>query len=103
MRLMIDSDMAKMPSSCYECPLCIRGFCYWAPDETDGTCSYDIRPNWCPIINAEEHDIISVEAVARKLQRSFHSDDWKGWAEWLRKNYSDEDLVNSLGAVDENG
>ena len=54
MRLMIDSDMAKMPSSCHECLLCVGGFCHWAPAETDGTCPWDGRPNWCPIINAEE-------------------------------------------------
>lgn len=49
MRLIIDSDMAKMPGNCHECPLGFGGFCDWAPAETDGLCPDEDRPEWCPI------------------------------------------------------
>lgn len=38
-------------------------------------------------------DAVPVEATAKRLQRAFFSDSWEAWAEWLRRNYSDEDFV----------
>lgn len=54
MRLMIDSDMVKMPRCCGECPLGFGGFCAAAPSDTDGKCPPGgVRPNWCPMKSAE--------------------------------------------------
>lgn len=54
MKLIIDSNMAKMPGSCHECPLGFGGFCDWAPAETEGVCPDEGRPEWCPIHEARE-------------------------------------------------
>ena len=43
--------------------------------------------------NAPTIDAIPVEATAKRLQRVFFSDSWEAWAEWLRRNYSDEDFA----------
>ena len=49
MRLIIDSNMAKLPGSCHECPLGYGGFCDYAPAEEDGICPDEGRPEWCPM------------------------------------------------------
>lgn len=54
MKLIIDSDMAKMPGNCHECPLGFGGFCDWASAETEGICPDEGRPEWCPIHEARE-------------------------------------------------
>lgn len=49
MRLVVESNMAKMPGNCHECPLGFGGFCDWAPAETEGICPDEGRPEWCPM------------------------------------------------------
>ena len=49
MRLIIDSDAAKMPRNCHECYLCYGGWCAVIPSEYDGQCPDSDRPEWCPL------------------------------------------------------
>ena len=44
MRLIIDSDMAKMPRNCHECYLCYGGWCTVMQSEQDGMCPDSDRP-----------------------------------------------------------
>ena len=54
MKLMIDSDRAKVPKNCNECLLNIGGSCPIAPSEENGDCIDRGKPNWCPIRAYEE-------------------------------------------------
>lgn len=54
MKLTIESNMAKMPRSCHECPLGFGGFCDWAPAEEDGLCPDEGMPEWCPMHEAQD-------------------------------------------------
>ena len=49
MKLIIDSDMAKMPRNCHECSLCYGGWCAVMPSEQDEMCPDSDRPEWCPL------------------------------------------------------
>ena len=49
MRLIIDSDMARMPNNCHECPLGYGGWCFWMPADIDERCPDSDRPSWCPL------------------------------------------------------
>ena len=49
MRLLIDSDMARMPMNCHVCYLCYGGWCAVTPSEYDGPCPDEDRPEWCPL------------------------------------------------------
>ena len=49
MRLIIDSNMAKMPNNCHECYLCYGGWCAVMPAEYDDMCPIRDRPEWCPL------------------------------------------------------
>lgn len=54
MRLLIDSNMAKLPRNCHECFAGFWGFCCIAPAETDGRCPDSDRPDWCPVSEYKE-------------------------------------------------
>lgn len=54
MRLLIDSNMAKLPRNCHECFAGFGGFCCIAPAETDGRCPDSDRPDWCPVSEYKE-------------------------------------------------
>lgn len=54
MRLIIDSDMAKMPHNCHECYLCYGGWCTVMPSEQDEMCTDSDRPMWCPLSEDKE-------------------------------------------------
>jgi len=53
-RLIVDSDMAKLPDNCHMCYLCLGGYCPIAPSETDGCCAEEGRPEWCHLSIAPE-------------------------------------------------
>ena len=59
MRLIIDSDKAKMPRNCHECYLCYGGWCTVMPSEEDEMCPDRDRSEWCPLSVAP--DAIPVE------------------------------------------
>jgi hypothetical protein len=54
MKLLIDSDRAKVPKNCNECLLNIGGSCPIAPSEENGDCIDRGKPDWCPIRAYEE-------------------------------------------------
>ena len=54
MRLLIDSDMAKMPNNCHECPLGFGSICFWMPSDIDEDRPQDDRPKWCPLSEFNE-------------------------------------------------
>ena len=64
MRLIIDSDKAKMPRNCHECYLCYGGWCTVMPSEEDEMCPDRDRPEWCPLSVAP--DAIPVEWLLGK-------------------------------------
>lgn len=49
MRLIIDSDAARMPKNCHQCYLCYGGWCTVMPSEQDEMCPDSDRPEWCPL------------------------------------------------------
>lgn len=49
MKLIIDSDMAKMPRNCHECPLGMGSMCFWMPSDVDEDRPQEGRPEWCPL------------------------------------------------------
>lgn len=53
MKLMIDSDMAKMPRNCHECPLGMGSICFWMPSDVDKDRPNEDRPDWCPLTEME--------------------------------------------------
>ena len=54
MKLIIDSDMAKMSRNCHECFMCYGGRCTVMPSEQDGMCPDSDRPDWCPLSEDKE-------------------------------------------------
>ena len=54
MRLIINSDMAKIPRNCHECYLCYGGWCTVMPSEQDEMCPDSDRPAWCPLSEDKE-------------------------------------------------
>lgn len=71
MRLIIDSDMAKMPRNCHECFLCYGGWCTVMPSEQDGMCPDSGRPEWCPLsIDAPVSQVIPVEWLQDMAKRT---------------------------------
>ena len=54
MRLIIDSNMAKMPHNCHECYLGYGGWCAVMPAEIDEPCPDTDRPEWCPLSEYKE-------------------------------------------------
>ena len=49
MKLLIDSDMAKMPRNCHECPLGMGSICFWMPSDVDEDRPQEGKPDWCPL------------------------------------------------------
>ena len=60
MKILIDSDMVRVPSNCHECFCGYGGFCAVAPSETDGLCADEDKPEWCPI-TAQEPRVMTLE------------------------------------------
>ena len=54
MRLLIDSDMARMPRNCHECPLGMGTICFWMPSDVDEDRPQEDRPEWCPLSEYKE-------------------------------------------------
>ena len=54
MRLLINSDMAKMPRNCHECPLGMGSMCFWMPSDVDEDRPQDGKPDWCPLSEYDE-------------------------------------------------
>ena len=54
MRLLIDSDMARMPRNCHECPLGMGTICFWMPADVDEDRPQEGRPGWCPLREYKE-------------------------------------------------
>lgn len=50
MKLLIDSDGAKLPKSCHECFACYGGMCFIIPSDRDEARMPEHgKPDWCPI------------------------------------------------------
>ena len=60
MKLLIDSNMAKTPGSCHECPLGFGGWCAYTPAEIDENCPHEGRPWWCPMHTVRETNLSEI-------------------------------------------
>ena len=69
MRLLIDSNMAKMPHNCHECPLGYGGWCAWMPAEIDERCPDKDRPEWCPLSEYNEPTKFEIKSAVSNIDR----------------------------------
>lgn len=60
-KLIIDSDMAKMPRNCHECYMCYGGWCAVIMSDQDEMCPDENRPMWCPLSEYNEPSKIEIK------------------------------------------
>lgn len=67
MRLLINSDMAKMPRNCHECPLGMGTMCHWMPSDVDEDRPAEGRPTWCPLSEYNEPTKMQIKTTISNI------------------------------------